>query len=93
MHTIGIVCGNPTPPEALNVLGASQSWKDHMRVRDLQVEINQGPPQGVIRDGTRSVEGNSSTCMMDRRRILTRGLPTGNELCHIFPSGPIALTG
>ena len=34
----------------------------------LGEEINQRPPQGVVRGGKGSIEGNSSTCIAGRRR-------------------------
>ena len=68
MTTIGAVCGDPTPLEALNELGASQSLKVHVKERELLEEISPGPPQEVGIGRSKSVKRNSNTCRTDTRQ-------------------------
>nr|POE57862.1 hypothetical protein CFP56_49940 [Quercus suber]POF22835.1 hypothetical protein CFP56_33986 [Quercus suber] len=66
MTTIGVVCGDPTPIKALNEFSASQSWKVHMKERDLLEEISSGPPQEVEGGREESSQGGGSRRSRDR---------------------------
>lgn len=93
-RTIGTICGNPTSRETLNVFDVSRAWNVHTKVRDPQLGISQGLLLGVEGGAKGSIGGSSNTCRKGMRLewILTRGLPTGNELCHISLSIPIVVT-